>query len=34
KSGEPVYPLDLANLLVEAATIADGSEDPEVRSIR
>jgi len=26
--------LDLANLLVEAATIADGSEDPEVRSIR
>ncbi len=34
KSGEPVYPLDLANLLVEAATIADGTEDPEVRSIR
>jgi len=26
--------LDLANLLVEAATIADGTEDPEVRSIR
>lgn len=34
KAGEPVYPLDLANLLAEAATIADGTEDPEVRSIR
>lgn len=34
KAGEPVYPLDLANLLAEAATVADGNEDPEVRSIR
>ncbi|MGC0363843.1 8-oxo-dGTP pyrophosphatase MutT (NUDIX family) [Rhodococcus sp. 27YEA15] len=32
-SGEPVYPIDLAQLLPEAVTVADGAEDPEVRAI-
>lgn len=34
RTGEPVYPLDLANLLAQAVTVADGAEDPQVRAIR
>jgi hypothetical protein len=34
QSGETVYPYHLEQLLAEAAEVASGGPDPEVRSIR